>query len=58
MLIAATEEARMDVAATRQMLSRRPTAPLAGRIIVPGDKSISHRALMFGALAVGGAVIR
>jgi 3-phosphoshikimate 1-carboxyvinyltransferase len=27
--------------------------PLAGRIHVPGDKSISHRALMFGALAVG-----
>ena len=32
---------------------RRPIAPLAGRIAVPGDKSISHRALMFGALAVG-----
>ncbi|MBY6217503.1 3-phosphoshikimate 1-carboxyvinyltransferase [Qipengyuania aquimaris] len=27
--------------------------PLTGRIRVPGDKSISHRALMFGALAVG-----
>ncbi|MBV9777805.1 MAG: 3-phosphoshikimate 1-carboxyvinyltransferase [Acetobacteraceae bacterium] len=27
--------------------------PLAGRLSVPGDKSISHRALMFGALAVG-----
>ncbi len=27
--------------------------PLSGRIRVPGDKSISHRALMFGALAVG-----
>ncbi len=27
--------------------------PLAGHIAVPGDKSISHRALMFGALAVG-----
>ncbi|MEO8713885.1 MAG: 3-phosphoshikimate 1-carboxyvinyltransferase, partial [Acetobacteraceae bacterium] len=26
---------------------------LTGRIAVPGDKSISHRALMFGALAVG-----
>jgi 3-phosphoshikimate 1-carboxyvinyltransferase len=26
---------------------------LKGRIRVPGDKSISHRALMFGALAVG-----
>ena len=28
-------------------------APLAGTIRVPGDKSISHRALMLGALAVG-----
>jgi 3-phosphoshikimate 1-carboxyvinyltransferase len=27
--------------------------PLSGRLRVPGDKSISHRALMFGALAVG-----
>lgn len=31
----------------------RPAAPLAGRISVPGDKSISHRALMFAGLAVG-----
>ncbi len=31
--------------------------PLCGTIIVPGDKSISHRALMFGALAVGETVI-
>jgi len=30
-----------------------PSGPLAGRIRVPGDKSISHRSLMFGALAVG-----
>jgi 3-phosphoshikimate 1-carboxyvinyltransferase len=30
-----------------------PAGPLKGRIRVPGDKSISHRALMFGALAVG-----
>jgi 3-phosphoshikimate 1-carboxyvinyltransferase len=28
-------------------------APLKGRIRVPGDKSISHRALMFAGLAVG-----
>lgn len=27
--------------------------PLTGVLTVPGDKSISHRALMFGALAVG-----
>lgn len=31
----------------------RPAAPLKGTARVPGDKSISHRALMFGALAVG-----
>src|ERR1700740_2107033 len=31
----------------------RPKAPLSGTIRVPGDKSISHRALMLGALAVG-----
>jgi 3-phosphoshikimate 1-carboxyvinyltransferase len=33
--------------------SARPHTPLAGKIRVPGDKSISHRALMLGALAVG-----
>jgi 3-phosphoshikimate 1-carboxyvinyltransferase len=31
----------------------RPKAPLSGAIRVPGDKSISHRSLMLGALAVG-----
>jgi 3-phosphoshikimate 1-carboxyvinyltransferase len=34
-------------------LSARRTGPLRGRARVPGDKSISHRALIFGALAVG-----
>ena len=29
------------------------TRPLAGRVAVPGDKSISHRSLMLSALAVG-----
>lgn len=29
------------------------SAPLKGRIRVPGDKSISHRSIMLGALAVG-----
>lgn len=32
--------------------------PLNGRIEVPGDKSISHRAVMFGALAEGQTTIR
>lgn len=31
----------------------RPTGALKGRIRVPGDKSISHRAIMLSALAVG-----
>lgn len=31
----------------------RPSGPLLGTIRVPGDKSISHRALMLSALAVG-----
>jgi 3-phosphoshikimate 1-carboxyvinyltransferase len=43
----------MDKAASRPLISARPPAPLNGRIAVPGDKSISHRALMFGALAIG-----
>jgi 3-phosphoshikimate 1-carboxyvinyltransferase len=33
--------------------AKRPSAPLSGCIGVPGDKSISHRALMFAALAIG-----
>ncbi|OJY77421.1 MAG: 3-phosphoshikimate 1-carboxyvinyltransferase [Rhodospirillales bacterium 70-18] len=37
----------------RPLAAHRPAAPLAGTLRVPGDKSISHRALMFGALAVG-----
>ncbi len=34
-----------------------PCGPLKGRIRVPGDKSISHRALMLGALAIGKTTI-
>ncbi|MBB5688262.1 3-phosphoshikimate 1-carboxyvinyltransferase [Roseomonas alkaliterrae] len=37
----------------RPFRAAAPSAPLAGRLGVPGDKSISHRALMFGAIAVG-----
>jgi 3-phosphoshikimate 1-carboxyvinyltransferase len=43
----------MHIAATRPLAARRPAAPLFGTIRVPGDKSISHRARMFAALAVG-----
>ena len=31
----------------------RPLKKLQGEVTVPGDKSISHRAVMFGALAKG-----
>src|SRR4051794_41859969 len=34
-------------------LEARSSGPLTGKVRVPGDKSISHRALIFGALAVG-----
>ncbi len=34
-------------------LISRPARPLTGAAAVPGDKSISHRALILGALAVG-----
>jgi 3-phosphoshikimate 1-carboxyvinyltransferase len=34
-------------------LTARPGSPLRGRVKAPGDKSISHRALILGALALG-----
>jgi len=34
-------------------LKAHAASALTGRLAVPGDKSISHRALMFGALAIG-----
>src|SRR6266481_5141972 len=34
-------------------LEARSSGPLNGKVRVPGDKSISHRALILGALAVG-----
>lgn len=34
-------------------LQTRPSGPLTGRMRPPGDKSISHRALIIGLLAVG-----
>ena len=39
--------------AAPQTLTIAARGPLAGSVRVPGDKSISHRALMFGALAIG-----
>lgn len=39
----------MEISATR--LVSEPVSGIAGRLRVPGDKSISHRALMLGAIA-------
>lgn len=36
-----------------QPMTARPASPLLGTAVVPGDKSISHRALMLAASAVG-----
>lgn len=38
-------------------LSARKAGPLSGTAIIPGDKSISHRALMLGGLAAGQTTI-
>ena len=34
-------------------VTARASGPLSGRVRVPGDKSISHRAMIFGLLAIG-----
>jgi 3-phosphoshikimate 1-carboxyvinyltransferase len=34
-------------------MTARKSGPLKGTALIPGDKSISHRALIFGALSVG-----
>lgn len=39
-------------------LTVRPSGPLRGHLRVPGDKSISHRALILGAIAEGKTCIR
>ena len=46
-----------ESAPARSPLAARRSGPLSGRLRVPGDKSISHRALIFGALAVGETTI-
>ena len=43
----------MSASESSAALRVRPALPLRGRVAVPGDKSIAHRALIFGALASG-----
>src|SRR4029079_4856843 len=38
---------------TQTPLESRASGPLSGKVRVPGDKSISHRALILGAVSVG-----
>ena len=47
----------MSTADTQKALRATRAGPLKGAIRPPGDKSISHRALMLGALAVGETTI-
>ncbi|HLJ53213.1 MAG TPA: hypothetical protein VKT24_07495, partial [Rhizomicrobium sp.] len=42
----------MQGSAARPLKSRR-SGPLRGTVAIPGDKSVSHRALILGALTVG-----
>ncbi|HPF78480.1 MAG TPA: 3-phosphoshikimate 1-carboxyvinyltransferase, partial [Alphaproteobacteria bacterium] len=42
---------------TSTKLSSSQTTALSGRPVIPGDKSISHRALMLGGMAIGETVI-
>ncbi|MCV6591625.1 MAG: 3-phosphoshikimate 1-carboxyvinyltransferase, partial [Silicimonas sp.] len=43
----------MSAHGTPQKLEARPSGPLRGEARVPGDKSVSHRSLILGAMAVG-----
>ncbi|MEQ8390918.1 MAG: 3-phosphoshikimate 1-carboxyvinyltransferase [Thalassospira sp.] len=43
----------MSSSQTKRPLAASRSGPLSGDIRVPGDKSISHRSLMFGGLAIG-----
>ena len=46
------DAAGQTISGPRPVVSE-PSGPLSGEAVLPGDKSISHRALIFGALAVG-----
>jgi 3-phosphoshikimate 1-carboxyvinyltransferase len=45
-------------AAAAEPLTSRRAGGLSGRVRVPGDKSMSHRALMLGAVAIGETVAK
>lgn len=39
-------------------LKVNPTGRLRGELVIPGDKSISHRAIILGSLAKGKTLVR
>ncbi|MGZ8331380.1 MAG: 3-phosphoshikimate 1-carboxyvinyltransferase, partial [Rhodoplanes sp.] len=47
----------MSAPSPRTAVTARRAGPLKGRLRAPGDKSISHRALILGALTVGRTAI-
>ena len=48
---------KMPAPSSQTAVAARRSGPLKGRLRAPGDKSISHRALIIGALAVGRTMI-
>src|SRR5262249_36120483 len=51
-------EGRLTATTASPKLLARPVTRLQGRVRAPGDKSVSHRALMFGAMALGETTVR
>lgn len=51
--LAARKDPNLTHSGPATPLESRASGPLSGKVRVPGDKSISHRALILGALAVG-----
>jgi 3-phosphoshikimate 1-carboxyvinyltransferase len=51
------QELALSHSASPAKLIAHPVARLQGRARAPGDKSVSHRALMFGAMALGETAI-
>ena len=51
-------EPALSLRAQSVKLVAHPVGRLQGRVRAPGDKSMSHRALMLGALALGETTVR
>src|SRR6185312_11688501 len=56
-ILALLREPALSTSVAPVKLIAHPVERLEGRMRAPGDKSVSHRALMFGALALGETVV-